>query len=82
MQTPRPGCFPQQMAGDLIDPPLHFPCSHPPQVQAALEADPTALDADKLMWISGPDVRRLLKWSRPLPLEEERARLLREVGGG
>lgn len=49
-------------------------------VKAALEADPTALDADKLMWISGPDVRRLLKWSRPLPLEEERARLLREVG--
>lgn len=29
--------------------------------------------------LSGPGVRRLLRWHRDLPLQEERARLLREV---
>lgn len=29
---------------------------------------------------SGLQVRQLIGWHRPLPLEEERARLLREVG--
>lgn len=27
----------------------------------------------------GPELRKLLKWPRPLPLEDERVRLLREV---
>ncbi|KAG2492024.1 hypothetical protein HYH03_009753 [Edaphochlamys debaryana] len=49
-------------------------------VKAALEADPTALDAEKLMWITGEGVRQLLGWKRDVPLQEERARLLREVG--
>ncbi|GLC34374.1 hypothetical protein PLESTB_000736000 [Pleodorina starrii] len=49
-------------------------------VKAALEADPTVLDADKLLWSTGEDVQRLLGWSKPVPLQDERARLLREVG--
>lgn len=49
-------------------------------LKRALLADPSALDASRLAAIDGPGVRRLLTWPRPLPLEEERARLLREVG--
>lgn len=30
-------------------------------------------------YILGPQLRELLNWSRPLPLEEERVRLLHEV---
>ena len=48
-------------------------------VKATLLADPRALDAGRLAAIDGPGVRALLRWPRPLPLEE-RARLLREVG--
>ena len=48
-------------------------------LRAALQADPQALDAARLARIDGPGVRLLLRWPRPLPLEEERARLLREV---
>ncbi|PNW81142.1 hypothetical protein CHLRE_07g344150v5 [Chlamydomonas reinhardtii] len=51
-------------------------------VKAALEEDPTALDAENLMWMDGEGVRRLLRWPRDVPLQEERARLLREVGAG
>lgn len=29
--------------------------------------------------LSGPQLRELLKWPRPLPLEDERVRLLHEV---
>lgn len=29
--------------------------------------------------VSGPELRELLKWPRPLPLEDERIRLLHEV---
>lgn len=29
--------------------------------------------------VSGPELRELLKWPRPLPLEDERVRLLHEV---
>lgn len=29
--------------------------------------------------MSGPELRELLKWPRPLPLEDERVRLLHEV---
>lgn len=47
-----------------------------------LLADPGALDAERLAAIDGTGVRRLLRWPRALPLEGERARLLREVGGG
>ncbi|EFJ39686.1 hypothetical protein VOLCADRAFT_120119 [Volvox carteri f. nagariensis] len=50
-------------------------------VKAAVESDPTCLDAEKLLWSTGADVRRLMGcWGREVPLEEERARLLREVG--
>ncbi|KAH9663918.1 Queuosine salvage protein [Citrus sinensis] len=30
--------------------------------------------------VAGPELRELLKWPRPLPLEDERVRLLHEVG--
>lgn len=46
----------------------------------ALEQDPSCLDADKLQWTTGEDVQKLMGWSREVPLQEERARLLREVG--
>ncbi|KAJ7558350.1 hypothetical protein O6H91_04G034900 [Diphasiastrum complanatum] len=46
----------------------------------ALLADDTVLDAHRLQSYTGPKLRELLHWPRNLPLEEERARLLREVG--
>ncbi|KAI3435683.1 hypothetical protein D9Q98_001741 [Chlorella vulgaris] len=49
-------------------------------LRRSLLADPSALDASRLAVIDGPMLRSLLRWPRPLPLEEERARLLREVG--
>jgi hypothetical protein len=51
-------------------------------LKKALEADPGALDAKRLTGIDGPALRKMLGWPRPLPLEDERARLLREVGQG
>ncbi len=48
--------------------------------QAAILADPTALSADKLARMTGEGVRELVGWKRGLPLQEERACLLREVG--
>jgi hypothetical protein len=47
--------------------------------QDALADDPKALEAERLAQIDGPSVQRLVRWPRPLPLQEERARLLREV---
>ncbi|KAL4425843.1 hypothetical protein ABPG75_009859 [Micractinium tetrahymenae] len=49
-------------------------------LKRAVLADPSALDAARLAAIDGPGVRVLLGWAAPLPLEAERARLLREVG--
>ncbi|XP_010939134.1 uncharacterized protein [Elaeis guineensis] len=49
-------------------------------LKAALQNDKSALDADRLQSYSGPQLRELLNWPRPLPLEEERVRLLHEVG--
>ncbi|XP_008800649.1 queuosine salvage protein-like isoform X2 [Phoenix dactylifera] len=49
-------------------------------LKAALQNDKSALDADRLQSYTGPELRELLKWPRPLPLEEERVRLLHEVG--
>lgn len=46
----------------------------------ALQNDKSALDSDRLQNYTGPQLRNLLKWSRPLPLEEERVRLMHEVG--
>ncbi|XP_020083423.1 UPF0553 protein-like isoform X1 [Ananas comosus] len=46
----------------------------------ALENDKSALDADRLQNYTGPQLRELLKWPRRLPIEEERVRLLHEVG--
>lgn len=48
----------------------------------AVERDRGVLDADRLAKVDGPTLRSMLGWPRPLPLEEERARLLREVGAG
>ncbi|KAJ6803144.1 UPF0553 protein-like isoform X1 [Iris pallida] len=49
-------------------------------LKAALENDQSAFDADRLQNYTGPELRKMLKWPRPLPLEEERVRLLHEVG--
>ncbi|KAL9461270.1 hypothetical protein AB3S75_004297 [Citrus x aurantiifolia] len=49
-------------------------------LKAALQNDKSAFDADRLQKYTGPELRELLKWPRPLPLEDERARLLHEVG--
>ncbi|XP_076945251.1 uncharacterized protein LOC143616256 [Bidens hawaiensis] len=49
-------------------------------LKQALENDKTVFDADRLQKYTGPELRELLKWPRPLPLEDERVRLLHEVG--
>ncbi|MBA0812542.1 hypothetical protein Gohar_026506 [Gossypium harknessii] len=63
-------------------------------LKEALLNDHSAFDADRLQkytviialgndnqsLFSGPQLRELLKWPRSLPLEEERVRLLHEVG--
>lgn len=49
-------------------------------LKAALQNDKSAFDADRLQKYTGPELRELLKWPRPLPLEDERVRLLHEVG--
>ncbi|XP_054824011.1 uncharacterized protein LOC129322005 isoform X3 [Prosopis cineraria] len=49
-------------------------------LKSALENDKSAFDADRLQKYSGPQLRQLLRWPRPLPLEDERVRLLHEVG--
>ncbi|XP_058080818.1 uncharacterized protein LOC131228985 [Magnolia sinica] len=49
-------------------------------LKAALENDKSAFDADRLQSYTGPQLRKMLNWSRPLPLEDERIRLLHEVG--
>lgn len=49
-------------------------------LKAALQNDPSVFDADRLQKYTGPDLRELLKWPRPLPLEDERVRLMHEVG--
>ncbi|PRQ48161.1 uncharacterized protein LOC133721724 [Rosa rugosa] len=49
-------------------------------LKEALLNDKSAFDADRLQKYTGPELRELLKWPRPLPLEDERVRLLHEVG--
>ncbi|GAV58711.1 DUF2419 domain-containing protein, partial [Cephalotus follicularis] len=49
-------------------------------LKAALQNDKCVFEADHLKKLTGPQLRELLKWPRPLPLEDERARLLNEVG--
>ncbi|KAL5556815.1 hypothetical protein UlMin_039051 [Ulmus minor] len=49
-------------------------------LKEALQKDKSVFDADRLQKYTGPQLRELLKWPRPLPLEEERVRLLHEVG--
>ncbi|KAJ9670511.1 hypothetical protein PVL29_026814 [Vitis rotundifolia] len=49
-------------------------------LKEALQNDKSVFDADRLQKITGPHLRKLLKWPRPLPLENERVRLLHEVG--
>eukprot|EP00887_Chlorella_sp_A99_P005463 scaffold1.g5463.t1 len=52
-------------------------------VKAAVLADPHAVDAERLAAADAALVRRLFGgWPRAVPLEEERTRLLREVGAG
>ncbi|KAK9670276.1 hypothetical protein RND81_13G190900 [Saponaria officinalis] len=49
-------------------------------LKRALEHDKSALDADRLQKYTGLELQKMLKWPRPLPLEDERIRLLHEVG--
>ncbi|XP_077233784.1 uncharacterized protein LOC143876060 isoform X1 [Tasmannia lanceolata] len=49
-------------------------------LKIALQKDKSAFDADRLQKYTGPQLRELLNWPRPLPLEDERIRLLHEVG--
>ncbi|KAF7809915.1 queuosine salvage protein-like [Senna tora] len=49
-------------------------------LKKALQNDKSAFDADRLQKYTGPQLRELLSWPRPLPLEDERVRLLHEVG--
>uniref|UniRef100_A0A7N0T5M1 Queuosine 5'-phosphate N-glycosylase/hydrolase n=1 Tax=Kalanchoe fedtschenkoi TaxID=63787 RepID=A0A7N0T5M1_KALFE len=49
-------------------------------LKLALEKDKSVFDADRLQKYTGPELRALLNWPRPLPLEDERVRLLHEVG--
>ncbi|KAL8168354.1 hypothetical protein V2J09_009853 [Rumex salicifolius] len=49
-------------------------------LKKALEHDKNVFDADRLQNYTGPELREVLKWPRPLPLEDERIRLLHEVG--
>lgn len=50
------------------------------RLQASLEEDEHALDAARLAGMDGAGVQALLRRPGPVPLQEERARLLREVG--
>ena len=47
-----------------------------------MEEDEHVLDAARLAATDGPGVQALLRRVAPVPLQEERARLLREVRGG
>ncbi|OAY35541.1 hypothetical protein MANES_12G110400v8 [Manihot esculenta] len=49
-------------------------------LKEALENDKSVFDADRLQKFTGPQLRKVLKWPRQLPLEDERIRLLHEVG--
>lgn len=49
-------------------------------VKRSLLEDQNSLSAERLSVIDGAGVQRLLGWPRPVPLQDERARLLREVG--
>eukprot|EP00897_Mesotaenium_endlicherianum_P005462 jgi/Mesen1/4944/ME000247S04237 len=51
-------------------------------LRRSLQADAGALDAAKLAVCDGPGVRALVQWKREMPQEDERARLLRELGRG
>ena len=51
-------------------------------LRRALDKDRGCLDPSRLVTLDGPGLRALLRWPRTLPLECERARLLREIGAG
>jgi len=49
-------------------------------IKASVTAESNCINATALASIDGPGLRKLVGWPRALPLEAERARLLREVG--
>ncbi|KAA8531586.1 hypothetical protein F0562_006295 [Nyssa sinensis] len=63
----------------IIDEDLSYDCLAL-GLKAALENDKSVFDADRLQKYTGPQLRELLKWPRPLPLEDERVRLMHEIG--
>lgn len=50
-------------------------------LKAAVLADAGVLDAQHLVTLTGEGLQEMVGWERPLPLQGERARLLREVSG-
>ena len=46
-------------------------------LKASVDEDPSCIDAEQLVRLDGPGLRRLLRFPRPLPCEAERARVLR-----
>ena len=51
-------------------------------LKASVEREPACLEARRLAKLDGPGLRALLGWEAgPLPLEEERARVLRQTAG-
>ncbi|GKD46763.1 queuosine salvage protein-like protein, partial [Tanacetum coccineum] len=47
-------------------------------LKAALENDQSVFDADRLQKYTDLELRQLLKWPSPIPLEDERVRLMHE----
>ncbi len=51
-------------------------------LQASVLRDSSCLDAARLAEMTSEGLQALVGWKRALPLQEERARLLREVSAG
>ena len=51
-------------------------------LRAAGERDPGVFTTARLRNLTGEELRAMISWPRPLPGEDERARLLREIGEG
>ncbi|QDZ24427.1 queuosine salvage protein [Chloropicon primus] len=49
-------------------------------LKASVSENPSCISSESLATLTPLGLRALLKWPRPLPQEEERARLVREVG--
>lgn len=84
-------CYRRSPELDLVFPPTSTPARPrrparprpPARPLLPLLQDPTSLSADALCSADGSLVRRMFSnWPRDVPAQEERARLLRELGRG